>query len=215
MEGDGLACLRVHIWYLHRDRADAGLHSPFRMVAVVDHARMTLRGLSVLRACHENLEPGLDRRVQQFPSTLAQKFRQWVRDRISNGKFNNDTLLYGGATSSVGRLCRNDNPTRCTASLQIPKTTDSVKAPFSCVRFVMKASRRALCALRNMRDRKAAVMHLPWMQAIQAWRLLFCPAARFSTAARLDYCLAGPRATEGSQWGAVRANSCTRSSHRP
>ena len=49
--------------------------------------------------------------------------------RISTGKFNNVTLVHGGASSSVGGLCRNDNPTRGTASFQILKTPDSVIAP--------------------------------------------------------------------------------------
>jgi hypothetical protein len=89
---------------------------------------MTIKGFSALKARHEDLKLGLDRRLQQFSRTFAQKFGQWVRDRISTGKFNNVALVYGGASASVGGLCRNDNPTRCTASFQIPKTPDLVMA---------------------------------------------------------------------------------------
>jgi hypothetical protein len=94
---------------------------------------MTIKGFSALKARHEDLKLGLDRRLQQFSRTFAQKFGQWVRDRISTGKFNNVTLVPGGASASVGGLCRNDNPTRCTASFQIPKTPDLKRFGFKLI----------------------------------------------------------------------------------
>src|SRR6056297_3025493 len=129
MECYRLARLRAHLGHLYRDRADAGLHIPFRVVAVADNGSMAIGCLSVLETCHEFFKLGLHCRLQKFARTFAQQVRQRVRDRISTGKFNNVTLVHGGASSLVGGLCRNDSPTRCTASFQITQTPDSVIAP--------------------------------------------------------------------------------------
>jgi hypothetical protein len=73
----------------------------------------------------EAFELCLHRRLQQLPCALAQKVGQRVRNRVSTREFDDVIFFDGGAPSMVGGLCRNDNPTRCTASFQITQTPDS------------------------------------------------------------------------------------------
>ena len=71
------------------------------------------------------------------PRKLMRAFSRQIGQRGSNsgstGKFDKGILFHGGASSSVGWLCRNDNPTRCSASFQITQTPDSPMAQLEAV----------------------------------------------------------------------------------
>ena len=87
------------------------------MMPVAHHPCTSLRRLVTCKLSEEGPKFSLNRRLEQLTRALAQHFPEGIRHGVStrkldNGSLDNGSIVHGGASSSVGWLCRNDNPTR-------------------------------------------------------------------------------------------------------